>query len=167
MTAAAIDDVLARGVEELKAAPAFAAFDPSAPDLSQEAAVLRDTYGRLGSFTTGVVFVDRTGTVVLSYPSDLYPVGTQLGHLPHVQKALTSGAPTISDHLPPDTPARGRLDRLRGLLEQAIGDLRRLITALRPGILDQLGLIPAVRWMADQTLSPLGIEVQVEGRGPC
>ena len=40
-----------------------------------------------------------------------------------------------------------------------------MIADLRPGILDQLGLVPALRWVADHTLVPNGINVTVEEEG--
>lgn len=55
-----------------------------------------------------------------------------------------------------------RLERARVLTEQTLTDLRRIITALRPGVLDQLGLVPALGWVSDHTLRPLGITVLLE-----
>ena len=37
-----------------------------------------------------------------------------------------------------------------------------MITALRPGVLVQLGLVPALGWVADHTLRPLGLHVTIE-----
>jgi len=64
-----------------------------------------------------------------------------------------------------DSGSRERLDRGRKLTEQALADLRRMIAALRPGVLDQLGLLPALGWVADHTLRPLGLLVTIEGAG--
>ncbi|MCL4301456.1 MAG: HAMP domain-containing protein [Anaerolineae bacterium] len=65
--------------------------------------------------------------------------------------------------LPPgEASAHERLERARVLTEQSLTDLRRLIAALRPGILDQLGLVPALDWVSDHTLRPLGIMVTLE-----
>jgi signal transduction histidine kinase len=58
--------------------------------------------------------------------------------------------------------SRERLDRARELTERTLGDLRHLIVALRPGVLDQLGLVAALGWVADHTLRPLGLEVSIE-----
>lgn len=54
------------------------------------------------------------------------------------------------------------LDRLGTLTEQALGDLRSIIAALRPGVLDQLGLVPALGWVADHTLRPLSVKVTID-----
>jgi len=57
------------------------------------------------------------------------------------------------------------LDRARALTDQALADLRQMIAALRPGVLDQLGLVPALGWVADHTLRPLGLMVTVQTNG--
>ena len=54
------------------------------------------------------------------------------------------------------------LQHLRNLTDQALIEVRRVIAAMRPGILDELGLVPALRWMIDQTLRPLGVSVQLD-----
>jgi two-component system sensor histidine kinase UhpB len=45
--------------------------------------------------------------------------------------------------------ARRRLDELKALAEQALGDLRRISNALRPSILQDLGLPAAIRSLCD------------------
>ena len=64
-----------------------------------------------------------------------------------------------------DLPLHERLGRARTLTDQALADLRRMIGALRPGILDQLGLVPALGWVADHTLRPLGLLVTIQAAG--
>lgn len=54
-----------------------------------------------------------------------------------------------------------RLTRSRNLTEKTVVDLRRIIAALRPTVLDQLGLVPALDWICDQTLRPLEIDVTI------
>lgn len=60
---------------------------------------------------------------------------------------------------------RERLERARMLTAHALAELRHVIAALRPGVLDQLGLAPALNWMADHTLRPLGLKVTIETVG--
>jgi PAS domain S-box-containing protein len=45
------------------------------------------------------------------------------------------------------------------IVEEALRQVRRLALALRPSMLDDLGLIPALRWMAEQTTLRSGIAV--------
>lgn len=62
---------------------------------------------------------------------------------------------------PENERARKRLQRSERLTRQTVTELRRIIAALRPGVLDQLGLIPALGWMAENMMEPLGIEVSI------
>ena len=72
---------------------------------------------------------------------------------------------------PDDELARQRLQRSERLTRQTVTELRRIIAALRPGVLDQLGLIPALDWLAENMVRPVGIEVtmtenEFDGRLP-
>ncbi|MDR7522251.1 MAG: GAF domain-containing sensor histidine kinase [Armatimonadota bacterium] len=52
---------------------------------------------------------------------------------------------------------RAQLGQLRELAERTLGEIRRLIYDLRPSILDDLGLVAALRWYAKNLLDPRGI----------
>lgn len=56
-----------------------------------------------------------------------------------------------------------RVAQIEKLVDEAMGDLRRLISGLRPRAIDQLGLMPALRGIVQETLAPLGIAVTLEG----
>jgi signal transduction histidine kinase len=58
-----------------------------------------------------------------------------------------------------------RLKKVQALTVQVHNEVSRLISDLRPALLDTLGLIPAVRQHAEARLSHLGIDVSVEVRG--
>lgn len=55
-----------------------------------------------------------------------------------------------------------QLGTLRATSDEALGNLRRIILALRPSALDDIGLIAAIRRYATATLPPAGIEVVVQ-----
>jgi two-component system sensor histidine kinase UhpB len=67
----------------------------------------------------------------------------------------------LADDLPPD--ARVRLAEIRALLEQVEAQLRRLSHELRPTILDDFGLIPALRFLAEGISKRTGLSVIVTG----
>ncbi|MBE3575733.1 MAG: sensor histidine kinase [Firmicutes bacterium] len=54
--------------------------------------------------------------------------------------------------------ARQRLENLRSSAEQSLREIHQLIFDLRPSILDDLGLVPAVRWDMKNRLGPAGIQ---------
>jgi signal transduction histidine kinase len=49
-----------------------------------------------------------------------------------------------------------------GLTQHSLDNVHRLMFDLRPSMLDQLGLIPAVRWLAKTKLEPRGLRVSVD-----
>jgi len=57
---------------------------------------------------------------------------------------------------------RVRLGEARALAGRMLSDIHALIYELRPSVLDDLGLFPAIRWQADHSLTPLGIEYRCE-----
>jgi len=57
-----------------------------------------------------------------------------------VQRATMDGQPVPVD----------RLQRMKSLLDETIGDVRRLSSDLRPGILDDAGLLAAIEWQLQQ-----------------
>lgn len=72
-----------------------------------------------------------------------------------------------ADDLPADAvEARNRLLETRRLAEQTLRDLKKLIYDLRPEVLDELGLVPALRSYARSHLEPLGFEVKLRFIGP-
>jgi signal transduction histidine kinase len=67
-----------------------------------------------------------------------------------------------AEALPAPEPLRERLAEARALAASMLEDLRRVIFDLRPAILDDLGLVPAIRWLAERQLQPLGVTVSCE-----
>jgi len=62
------------------------------------------------------------------------------------------------DHPP---AVKSRLQSICDLTRHTLDNVHKLMFDLRPSILDQLGLIPALRWMAETRLEPKGIRVSV------
>ena len=50
----------------------------------------------------------------------------------------------------------------RALARQSLEELHRLMHDLRPSVLDDLGLVAALRWFAEHRLAPHGISVRFE-----
>ncbi|HZK66173.1 MAG TPA: PAS domain S-box protein [Chloroflexota bacterium] len=57
------------------------------------------------------------------------------------------------------------MEELRDVLLKTLGDLRRLTHDLRPQILDDLGLVPAVEWLAEEVERQAGIQTSIEVSG--
>ncbi|HKA33140.1 MAG TPA: ATP-binding protein [Candidatus Binatia bacterium] len=67
----------------------------------------------------------------------------------------------VARELPPKS--RKHLEEIRQLLNQVEGQLRRLSHELRPTILDDLGLLPALEFLAEGVSKRSGVPVAVEG----
>jgi signal transduction histidine kinase len=62
----------------------------------------------------------------------------------------------------PPTPVRTHVERITSHLDQVREQLRRLSHELRPPILDQLGLMPALQFLADGFRKRTGLQVTIE-----
>jgi len=71
------------------------------------------------------------------------------------------GLEEVARGLPP--PAQKQLQGMRGLLDQVEAHLRRLSHELRPTILDDLGLQPALEFLIQGVSARLGIPIMLEG----
>ncbi|MHB8960389.1 MAG: HAMP domain-containing sensor histidine kinase, partial [Candidatus Limnocylindrales bacterium] len=65
---------------------------------------------------------------------------------------------------PPQTLER--VNEARTIAARLLAETRRLIVGLRPAVLDDLGLLPAIRWYAESTLAEAGVEVAIEADAP-
>jgi len=66
----------------------------------------------------------------------------------------SNGDPTISD-------VRKRIGTMTGLIESTINTVRRISSELRPGVLDDLGLVAAIEWQAQQFQKRSGVLVHL------
>jgi PAS domain S-box-containing protein len=64
-------------------------------------------------------------------------------------------------HFRDEPPEKLNVENIR-IVEDALLQVRRLALALRPSILDDLGLVPALRWLAEQTEARSGLEVRFQ-----
>lgn len=70
----------------------------------------------------------------------------------HARNSLTPGAPEMRD----------RLDSIKRLGESTLAAVRNLCLLLRPSMLDDLGLAPALEWQGRETSRRTGIRVEVD-----
>jgi signal transduction histidine kinase len=59
----------------------------------------------------------------------------------------------------PSTDTAARLDRVIGLVDSGIAGIRNVVNDLRPSLLDDLGLLPALRSLADRIEARSGLEI--------
>ena len=75
--------------------------------------------------------------------------------------ALAIGLETALARYPSDV-SRARLVDAKALAVRTINELHRIIYDLRPSVLDDLGLLSAIRWYAERQLESRGISVRCE-----
>jgi two-component system sensor histidine kinase DegS len=61
--------------------------------------------------------------------------------------------------------ARKQAEEILDMLLHAIDDVRRLSRDLRPSILDNVGLLPALRWLAESLTNDSGIKIELQVNG--
>jgi len=69
-------------------------------------------------------------------------------------------ASKIEQYLPEEL--RDDLGKLHGVSQQTYDSIKRYAQALRPRILDDLGLVPAIKWLAQEVHDLSGIEIEVQ-----
>jgi len=74
-------------------------------------------------------------------------------------EALVAGLPGGSSEL------RDTLEELKDLTLNMLDEIHRVIYQLRPSLLDDLGLVAAVQWLAENYLEEAGIEVRFRAVG--
>ncbi len=80
-----------------------------------------------------------------------------------VLSALIMNVDLLESQAPVDEDARARIAAVKSLAEEAARNLDRMLLELRPALLDELGLIPALRWYAAQMGDVWGFPVEFEG----
>ncbi|MCH8865147.1 MAG: sensor histidine kinase [Chloroflexi bacterium] len=64
----------------------------------------------------------------------------------------------------PERPAAAlrQVERMRALSEEMLGNLRSMVLALRPPVLDDIGLVPAIERYAETAIRQRGIEFEID-----
>ncbi|HEY3382570.1 MAG TPA: PAS domain S-box protein [Vicinamibacterales bacterium] len=141
----------------------------------QTVSPVRDAAGRITQFvSTGRDITERkrTDAALRRLNNSLEHEASRIAGALHDEAGqfLTVAHITLADvarTLPP--AARERLQEVRQNLEQIEDQLRRLSHELRPRILDDLGLVEALRFLAEGVSGRTGIPITVEAsvNGPC
>ena len=80
--------------------------------------------------------------------------------------ALALGLSGVEETMPRDPVlARAQVANLKELSMRTITEMRHLVADLRPAQLDDLGLVPALHWLADEWRDRLSIDVHVQVTG--
>jgi len=86
-----------------------------------------------------------------------------------VSQSLTASAfnaEALLNKLPSDAEEiKGRLEEIRDIAIRTMDEIHRVVYQLRPSLLDDLGLVAAVQWLADHYLEEAGIKVLFETVG--
>ncbi len=68
--------------------------------------------------------------------------------------------------LDPMPEVRAHLDSIRGVAEKGMNEIRNMALLLRPSMLDDFGLLPALEWQAREIGKRTGLRVQVASEMP-
>ncbi len=79
-------------------------------------------------------------------------LSTLIIHLERLENRLPAESVELKD----------RLRSIREMASESLACLRNIIYDLRPAILDDLGLLPAIRWYAQTNLESAGIQVKLD-----
>lgn len=76
--------------------------------------------------------------------------------------ALKMDVNWMLEAMPADQPAlSGKLEKMRALLDTTVASTRRISSELRPLLLDDLGLVPAIEWLADNFRAQNAIDCEL------
>jgi len=67
--------------------------------------------------------------------------------------------------LEPAAEVRPRLESIRDVAQKGIDEIRNMALLLRPSMLDDFGLVPALDWQARETAKRTGMHVQLNSEG--
>ena len=73
----------------------------------------------------------------------------------------------IENEMPQDTAAKAQLASVKSELESSMRSIRDIALVLRPSMLDDLGLVPALKWQGREVARRSGLAVRVEADDDC
>jgi signal transduction histidine kinase len=76
--------------------------------------------------------------------------------------ALLMETGNVAAMSPPGSEVRRHLESIRKLAESSVNVIRNMMLLLRPSMLDDFGLVPALEWQAREVSKRTGIRVHVE-----
>jgi signal transduction histidine kinase len=79
--------------------------------------------------------------------------------------ALGMGLSAISSNASKPEKVSGQARQLQGIVQDGLSGLQNLVSGLHPPQLDDFGLLPTLRWYADEVRQRFGLEVTVSSRG--
>ncbi|MBV8271061.1 MAG: PAS domain S-box protein [Cupriavidus sp.] len=80
--------------------------------------------------------------------------------------ALKMDVATLGEDVAECRPTDSLLDEISGMnkvIDDTVASVRRIASDLRPALLDELGMLPAIEWLASDFSSRYGLEVGVDG----
>jgi len=80
-----------------------------------------------------------------------------------VLSALIMNIELLESQTPVDELSSGRIAAVKSLAEEAARNLDRILFELRPALLDELGLMPALRWYVAQMSDLWNVPIEFEG----
>jgi PAS domain S-box-containing protein len=80
--------------------------------------------------------------------------------------AIRLGVGWLGRRLEGDEEAARRVDDTREIIDETIRHVRQISADLRPGVLDDFGLVSALEWQAAQFETRTGVPCRFEARGP-
>ena len=92
---------------------------------------------------------DELGSLLVALKMDVNWIGKRLGE----QQARDADAAQAMRH-----QMRGKCDNMSALIERAVDNVGRIITDLRPSILDHQGLWAALEWQAQEFIETAELE---------
>jgi two-component system, NarL family, sensor histidine kinase UhpB len=67
----------------------------------------------------------------------------------------------LRDRLDASDQLQGKVDRLVSIVDRSIMDLRRIAANLRPIMLDELGLVSAIKWLTQNSAELTGLDISL------